>query len=380
MPWAWFPPFPWLHEHAQWSDPLFAATAVCWAVASWRARRWPRLGLPHAAILAYLAAAILSFVFSSSHETASALKLLGIAELCTLAVITADLASDERMVPRIARVVAITSLLVAAASVSGLVLFYAGVKTPLIGIYGELTPSPLYARAQAGLYNPNLLASFCIFAAAVVGHRDADLPTWLRRAALAALWIAVGLTFSRGIIGFGVAATIRSAHTRARRTIAAVCALAGVVVMALLTVRSVSLDPTRPFQVHTNRSTSSSRYQALTTSLESIFRTPLLGTGPGTYPGRYLGNPFDSHMTFAGVAGTLGLPALAFLTWLVCIAWLGRRRPTELSLWGGMAGLGLDGLGQDIESFRHLWVLIGLVLANADRPQRYAIRSNSVSS
>src|SRR5262245_60512194 len=239
LPWAWFPPFPWLHEHAQWSDPLFAATAICWAVARWRARRWRRLGLPHLAIGAYLVAAILSFVFSSSHETASASKLLGIAELCTLAVITADLASEKRMVTRIARVMAITGLLVAVASVSGLLLFYSGVKTPLIGIYGELTPSPLYARAQAGLYNPNLLASFCIFAAAVVGHRDADLPAWLRRAAMAALWIAVGLTFSRGIIGFGVAASIRCAHTRSRRTLAALCTIAAVAMMALLTFRSV---------------------------------------------------------------------------------------------------------------------------------------------
>jgi hypothetical protein len=115
---------------------------------------------------------------SSSHETASALKLLGVAELCTIAVITADLASDRGLVSKIARVGAITGLLLAAASVSGLLCFYAGVKTPLIGIYGELTPSPFSARAEAGLYNPNLLASFCIFAAAVVGHRDADLPIW----------------------------------------------------------------------------------------------------------------------------------------------------------------------------------------------------------
>jgi hypothetical protein len=34
-----------------------------------------------------------------------------------------------------------------------------------------------------------------------------------------------------------------------------------------------------------------------------------------------------------------------------------------------MAGLALDGLGQDIESFRHLWVLIGLVLADAASSQ-----------
>jgi hypothetical protein len=34
-----------------------------------------------------------------------------------------------------------------------------------------------------------------------------------------------------------------------------------------------------------------------------------------------------------------------------------------------MAGLAIDGLGQDIESFRHLWILLGLVLAHAARPR-----------
>jgi hypothetical protein len=85
-------------------------------------------------------------------------------------------------------------------------------------------------------------------------------------------------------------------------------------------------------------------------------------------------------MTYIGIAATLGLPALAFFCWLVCKAWRSRRRPTELSLWGVMAGLALDGLGQDIESFRHVWVLIGLVLADAARSQNSEKRFNSFGS
>jgi len=369
LPWAWFPPFPWLHEHAQWSDPVFAATTACWAVARWRAGRWPHFGATNLAIAGYLAAASLSLLFSSPHEPASGWKLLGIAELCCLAIVTADLASDPRVLRVIARVMMVTALLVAAAAVSGLILFYLGKETRLIGIYGELTPSPFYARVQAGLYNPNLLASFCIFAGASIGHRDAELPVWLRRIGLAALWVTVGLTFSRGIIGFAVAALIRQAHTRGRRTLAGLGAFAGVALMIILTFCKFSLDPTRPFEAHISRSTSTSRYQSLITSLQSVVTYPLFGTGPGTHPARYLGIPFDSHMTYIGIAATLGLPALAFFSWLVCKAWLGRRRPTELSLWGVMAGLALDGLGQDIESFRHVWVLIGLVLADAARSQ-----------
>src|SRR5262249_28597741 len=241
LPWAWFPPFPWLHEHAQWSDPVFAATALCWAVARWRDRRWPRFGEALIAIAAYLAAAALSFFFSLSHENAGAWKLLGIAELCALAVITADLASKPRVIRDIGRVLTVTAICIAAVAVAGLLLLYMGKGTRLIGIYGELTPSPSYARVQAGFYNPNLLASFCIFAAAAVGHPHADLPVWLRRTGMIALWIAVALTFSRGIIGFAVAVAIRQSHNRPRRILAASFAVAGIGVMVLLTFCKVSL-------------------------------------------------------------------------------------------------------------------------------------------
>jgi hypothetical protein len=137
--------------------------------------------------------------------------------------------------------------------------------------------------------------------------------------------------------------------------------------MVLLTLCKLSLDPTRPFEAQINGFTSSSRYQALTTSLESVIRNPIVGTGPDTHPGRYFGNAFDAHMTYVGIAATLGLPALGSFAWLVCLVWMGRRRPAELSLWGGMAGLAFDGLGQDIENFRHLWVLIGLAIGEAAR-------------
>ncbi len=35
-------------------------------------------------------------------------------------------------------------------------------------------------------------------------------------------------------------------------------------------------------------------------------------------------------------------------------------RPTSIAIWSGIAGLGIEALAQDVEDFRHLWVLIGL--------------------
>jgi small-conductance mechanosensitive channel len=50
---------------------------------------------------------------------------------------------------------------------------------------------------------------------------------------------------------------------------------------------------------------------------------------------------------------------------LVVVLWRERRRPTSIATWTGLLGLAVDGLAQDIEHFRHVWVMIGL--ADAER-------------
>jgi O-antigen ligase/polysaccharide polymerase Wzy-like membrane protein len=359
LPWMWFPPFPWLHEHAQWSDAIFGLTAALWAIERWRCRQWPCIRPAHIALGLYFLTACLSLLFASPDLRFSAPKLLGVAELCTLAFITSDIASRPGASRVIVRVIAITSLVSAAVAIGGLILFYAGVGSPLIGIYGELDPSPWYARVQGPTYNPNLLASFCIFAAATVAHRDGDLPAWLRRLTLAALALTVILTFSRGILGFVLAAVIGTARTPRRRIVASVCAAVCVGVIIVLTVWNPAIDPTHPMDAHL-QSVPSSRFQAATSSLIAIVRHPVFGSGLGTNPGRYRGNPFDAHCTPINIAATLGLPALIVFSFLIASLWRRRIRPTDLAIWGGLAGLALDGLAQDVEDFRHLWVMIGL--------------------
>jgi hypothetical protein len=368
LPWSWFPPFPLSHHNAQWSDAVFAVAAALWAAEKLRVGLWPRLRAIHIALLCYFGFAALSLLFSSADRFAGSLKLLGIAELCLLAVITSDLAGRPGVVTLIVRIVAVNSILIGAAAVAGLLFFYAGIRTPLIGIYGDLVVSPWYGRAQAGTYHPNLLASYCIFASAVVAHSRADVSIKLRRAAQAALWIAVALTFSRAILGFVIAALIRNAHTRRSRAIAAACAIVIAGLIVSLSVWNLSLDPTRPLEASIDASEGSSRRQAFTTSLRALVANPLFGSGPGTHPGRYRDRPFDAHLTPLNIAATLGLPALAAFTAIFVLLWRGRDRAGDVAIWSGLAGLALDALASDIEDFRHLWVMIGL--ADADRSRR----------
>jgi hypothetical protein len=366
LPWSWFPPFPWLHEHAQWSDVLFFGTAVAWVWECWRCRRRPVLGGLHVALALYLGAAVLSGLMAPP-EGRAGWKLLGLAELVSLTFLTEDLASRPGVVPLIARVVAVSALATAAAALAGLLLFYGGLATPLVGGYGDLVPSEKYARVQAGLYHPNLLASYCIFAAAVVARPDARLPRWLGRGARVALGGTVALTFSRAILGFVAAAALRTARTRCQRLAAGIYIAACVALVVFLTAENVVLDPSRPLAVTLDTGEASPRWQAFTSSLRTVADRPLWGCGPGAHPGWCRGGPFDAHLTPLNIAATLGLPALAAFAGIVACLWRRRGRPPDRSTWGGLAGLALDALASDVEDFRHVWVLFGLAAAPPPR-------------
>ena len=363
LPWTWFPPFPWLHQHAQWSDAVFAAAALAWLIERWQIGSWPRFQAAHAGLALYFVFALLSLLLASPSIGAGIGKLGGVAELCLLAFITSDIASRPGVSERIVRVIAFTSLITAAAAVAGLIMFYAGASTRLVGTYGDLRPSDWYARVQAGTYHPNLLASFCIFAASIALRREGALPNWLRRTTVAALAITVLLTFSRGVLGFVLALLISKAHTLGRRRLAGLWAAASACVVLVLTIWNLSINPARPFEARFE-SSDSSRHEAAASSLTTLVQHPVLGMGLGTHPAEYRGRPFDSHCTPLNIAATLGLPALMSIAFLITALWRWRARPTELAIWGGLAGLALDGLAQDIEDFRHVWVMLGLAGAS----------------
>lgn len=359
LPWSWFPPFPWLHEHAQWSDAVFALATVAWAIDLCWTRRWKDLNAIHLMSMAYLAAALLSLVLGSSNPRLAAFRWFGTAELFMLLVVTSDLTADPSLSRSAGRVVALTSFSSAIASILGLLLFYAGMRTHLVGIYGDLIPSRYYARVEGGTYNPNVLASYYIFASAVVAQPDSGLTPWQRRAVQLSLWLTVLLTFSRGILGFGTAALIRRATSRSRKLLAAAVAVVSAAVMVALSVWNLSLDPSRPWAIHFDQSQPSSRLQSITSSFQTLFAHPLFGSGLGTPPGTYRGAPINAHLTPLNIAAKLGLPALLAFAIMIVLIWRRRSRPTDLATWSGLAGLALDGLAQDVSSFRHVWVMLG---------------------
>lgn len=286
------------------------------------------------------------------------------AELVVLALLTADFAADARARRTITRVIAGSALLTVGLGALGLVLFYLGVRTGLVGAYGEqYTPSHLFTRIQAGFESPPLLASFCIFGSGVLAAEEAGVGRGVRRAGQVALFLLCLATFSRGVIGFLVAVALRrAAAMRGRRAIALglVATVAGVSVIALLTIGRLHVAPGRP-SVSYSAPDPGNRREAFVTSLGTLGRHPVFGIGPGALPGENAGTPFRAHFTPLNIAATLGLPALTALVLAIWLLWRGRRRPTDRALWSAAAGVLLDGLAQDIDHFRHVWVLIGLL-------------------
>lgn len=362
LPWGALVPFPWLHENARWSDALALLAALAWGAGLLVERRLPRLRAVHAGLALYLGWAAVSLLAASPRPSAGPAKLLGMAMLAALFVLTSDLMARPGMPAAVGRTLAATSLLAAAAAAVGVLLSSFGRITPLVGTCGDLLPGPL-SRAQAGFPHPNMLASWCVFAAGALAREDAGLSRAWRRLAQAALALTVLLTTSRAILAFALSAAIRGATTPVRRRAAAALGAGLVLAMGALTAVNVTLYPLRPWDLRLLPGPSP-RLESAATSLDTLAAHPLLGSGPGSSPGQRGGRPFDAHLTPLNVAATMGLPALAGLVLLVAALWRARARPTDLATWGMLAGLGLDGLGQDVEDFRHVWVALGLADAS----------------
>jgi len=166
-------------------------------------------------------------------------------------------------------------------------------------------------------------------------------------------------------MAMGIRAAYRHLGPAAARRAAVVLVAAAVGVLAALSVGRPHLDPTSPSTISYEVPDPGGRREAFDTGLDTLADHPLTGKGPGTYVSLNRRAPFRAHFTGLNVAATMGLPALAALLRLVVVLWRERHRPTSIATWSGLIGLAIDGLAQDIEHFRHGWVMVGL--ADAER-------------
>jgi hypothetical protein len=223
---------------------------------------------------------------------------------------------------------------------------------------------------QVGAFHPNLLASYSIFAAAVVAAPQSALPTRLRRIAGVALWITMVLSFSRASIGFAYAALLRWAlagRAGPRRYAAIAVGVPALGFLALLTRYNLLLDPTHWWSARFVEPDVQGRWINIPSSLQQVASHPSWGCGLDCLPVELEdGYRQDTHLTWLNIAATLGLPALAAFVAVVVSTWRTRRKPTNVALWSGLVGLFFDSLACDVENFRHVWLLLGCLNARPE--------------
>ena len=366
LPFRWLSPLESFYSNSQWTDVLVGVAALLWLLERVRGRDLARaLRLWQVPLGIYLVLACASMALAEPGLGATWKTVLLMIELAVLAVITSDFAGEPVRRRLIAWVIVASALATVALGAIALVLFYVDVPNGLVGSYGEqLVPSDLYTRVRAGFDSPPLLASFCIFASGVAASRDAGLSTRLRVPTQVSLGVLCLVTLSRAFIGFLFAVVIRwSAELRGRPRILVpvVRAVVCVGILAALSVGRLHLNPVEPSTIEYVVPDPGNRREAFTTSLETLGDHPLLGVGPGALPGLNDGVPFRAHFTPLNVAATLGLPALIALSAMFWLLWRSRRRPTDIALWSAFAGIAIDGVVGDVDHYRHIWILIGLL-------------------
>jgi hypothetical protein len=316
-----------------------------------------------AAVLAYAAWAILAWWWSAS-PTADVPRahVLGLLELATLAVLAAAFGAHADVRRGFSRVAGLSAVLLAAAAVGGALLAALGTDTPLVGAFGDLEPGS-YRRAQAATWHPNLLASLCVFFWVGVAQEGSPWSPRARRLLTALLVLTVILTLSRTLLSFGVALLARHVRGTRGRRLAWLAGTGVALSFVALTLTNLRIDPTRPWEARIEEAPSPRR-QAIVTSWRAFVTHPVVGVGPGRAPGEYEGFPIDAHLTPLNLAATLGLPGLVAFAALPLVAW--RTGTRERAAWSALVALGLDALTEDVEEFRHLFLLLGFAAARRE--------------
>ena len=368
FPLKWLSPFS--HPQAGWFDALLAIAVLAWVGGALRRRERLRLRPVHVALAGFLGCVLVSAVFAQGTRSTALENVVIAFEMAALMVLTAVHARSPGAVRAIAQVILVVVAITALEAVLSLALFYAGASSSLIQELGEsdyFPDSRAFTRVSAGFYSPQLLGSFCIFASGVIAMAGTGFSSRTRHVAQAVLAALVVLTVSRAAIGFAVAMGLRAIHGRGlarEREVAVAVVVMGILVIGALKVIPLSAEPAA-----LRSDTPSARNPQLAqgeTAARTFARHPLVGAGPGALAGSHTsGDPMRAHFTPLNVAATTGLLSLGFLTAFLVLLWRERRRPPDPAIWTTLVGLGIDALWQDVEHFRHVWVMLGL--ADADR-------------
>jgi O-Antigen ligase len=376
--------------HLRIADPVFIAACTAWLTRILLGQVKVRRSWFYLPIAVYLAATVAS-AFASIDPHPSLLKLLLELYVLTICVVTYNVVRTPRMLRSVLITWALGTAITAIASITGVVLFYAGVRgemNPLIREFGTLPPGN-YARFSGLFENSNMACNYLSIGLLIVlAIRRIQ---WLRTPVFWVLVVMIAvsatLTLSPGLAGLVLGVCLwlwadwrKERPFRAKLTLFAGCA--GALAMCIVTM--VSPTPLAQESIATaiarHHLLPSNRLQCWEAAVSTVRQYPLLGEGTGLLIHcppylradgvvEVLGDAHNTYLSIAEHKGAFGLAGfLTIAGWLLIRAgrWsLGSTYDvivTTLAI-AFVQGFLYQGLAASFELMRHFWVFSGLLMA-----------------
>lgn len=310
------------------------------------------------AIAAFAAGAGVSALFGGS-----AVKLIGHVMLAAVGWMTACAAPGSARLLR--RALVLAAGLAALTGVVGAALFYAGVETQLLNIYGDLEAGD-YPRVRGTMIRANMMATVVATGLILLWCEPGLLRPWPRWLVFGLGAVAMLFSFSRTLVPLALAVAgvelwrRRSAVWMRLAWVGAACLAAAAIWISIR--YEVVLNPMEPWAVEV-LADDGTRFAIWRDAVVTLAANPLVGIGPGVP----VAEGWTAHNTWLNLWAGLGIVPMAAFAYLM-LAGLARAVPARaVGVAVALAAALVGSVYTDIEDMRHVWLLIGLALA-APRP------------
>ena len=339
-------------------------------------------------LLLYVAAFIPSLAATPDLH-ASAVKLASEAYLVGLAGCASVIVDSEARLRRAVLAWLGATGFVTAVAIAALIAFYTGIAPWLLDYaafhFGTLPPGH-YPRLAITFLNANMACNYLTVSLGllIIAHARQWLSTAAAMGLLGGILIASASTISPGLggvlllLGLWPILSPRPWPPLLRVTGLAAGSAAAVVFIVALAVTPI-LHPTAPFLIHLPGGLTlapSGRFLCWSAALAEFARHPLIGHGIGIGavrvhyldPSGFLQELTDAHnmpLNVAAQGGLFGLAGIALITGYA-VRLMRKQATARTALILGVTFLDAwlyQGLGGSFEDARHLWVLLGLLMA-----------------
>lgn len=341
----------------------------------------------------YLAALLLSAILSEN-PLFSLPRFLGEIYLIGLAVLASTIVTSRQMAKKVVIVWLCASIISAAIGSLTVIFFYSGISNFLTELavhhYGSLPPGN-YVRLQGTYLFPSMLCNY--LTVSLLMMLAARKLGWLGRTTFVVgmilIAITIAFTVTPGIGGVLLAVSLWfwffQKDNRRPKSAAITLSVGVITAAAFILVSAFTLIPTQTspyfYTVGGIRVDPTQRLLAWQDSIQTFGANPIFGRGLGLgtaevkfmAPSGDMQIITDAHNTFLNVAGQAGVLGVIPL---VAICFMVIRRFRYFSFDGSersvirralaiafISAFIFQGLVGSFENTRHLWVLIGLILA-----------------